>query len=411
MSVTSPRDKILYSDAATAAYKGYWRAIYPTGACYSFRYAPYTSPGYLVRYGRLTDYVTSGKPWPINYSFDLTKYYLEPIRVNGCAGPTYGRRYHYFDWRSPGLLAIDQIDNYSDRSLDWGPWETEALGKFNPNVPVVDVPLFLFELKDIPRMIKHAVPILRSGFRAVRDGLNLPGKREALAGVSDSVLAYNLGWKPLVNDLIGLTFFCESVNERIQFLKSLARSKRRSHRMAILNKTHNEEVTWTEFPRAGKFSFHTTKRVWAEFGYELDISSLPDRLVTDYHDVKLHEMREGVKLLKQYSGFTASWQTAWNALPWSFLIDYIIDVDGYLQAHRGGIPWNMHGLWLTCNIEQKSTFSPTTYSLITNPGKSWYSGKHRRYVAEPRARVYLEKALTNTQISNVSALSIRKFLL
>jgi hypothetical protein len=91
---------------------------------------------------------------------------------------------------------------------DLGALASSLIAGTNPTRPDVLVPNFLFELKDMPMMLKDAGDLLLGGLKpSIR-------KRNKKNLSASQYLAYNFGWAPLISDVKKLFDFTENVKKR-----------------------------------------------------------------------------------------------------------------------------------------------------------------------------------------------------
>ena len=166
------------------------------------------APLYYARSQEYMEDATDPQPWPdhpLNHTF-----VSRPLVMT----MTGEYAWWIFKWRYNNR-AVDNVvlsaigAPTGNRSA--GYLVTQALANVNPSNPLVDVPLFLFEFKDFPGMLKNAGDIL-SGIRNISKGIN---PKHA----NDGFLAYQFGWAPLFSDLRKLLNFAKEFEKRQNFLK------------------------------------------------------------------------------------------------------------------------------------------------------------------------------------------------
>lgn len=191
----------------------------------------------------------------------------------------------------------------------------EVLAQTNPSAPVVDLPLFMWELRELPRM------------------LNRLRQESGLHAVADLHIRNEFGWKPFYNDIKQMLDFLVETDRRVTHLSLMY------------------ERGGARFRRDTGHTFHTTgpKRVgpllgnkeaiaWTEANQEVKnwvtVSWRPDhnpRLsVPTLDQVRMRAFRAAL-------GLNLSVDTVWNALPWSWLADYFGNVGSYLTSRRNSV--------------------------------------------------------------------------
>jgi hypothetical protein len=253
---------------------------------------------------------TIHKPWRIK-SFDDDGSYLN-----------YGD--HAFGVTSP--QSIGNAVYISSSEL-----VTNALQKLNPVRPLVSIPNFVFELRELPSLIRDTGRLLlgRSG-----------------TPTSDAILAHNFGWAPLLNDLRTMFSFTEQVQKRVEEIEKIRRTKRIEGQLGSLRTSWNGTKATTGLTPVGYIDWrlqHTANtRAW--FVATLATYNPPPTGSPD-------EMFRFKRALS--SGSTMS--VLWNALPWSWMIDYFVSVSDYLEANQGYTYYSCSSL----NICQSCTVTTT----------------------------------------------------
>lgn len=271
-------------------------------------------------------------------------------------------------------------------------WMTKALANMNPNRPVVDLPLFVFELKDFPRMLKHLGDTYRKGLRGLRP-----------VDVPEWHLAYSFGWAPLVSDLWSLVKLTRSIEERKAYLRSLEYGHRVRRRLTPKNNVTVRSVSpdsigvydgWNGYYHyVADLAYEETVDVWF---------TANAKLLTELPDVR----REREYTYMHALGLSLSAETLWNALPWSWLIDYFLNIGDVLAANRGGIPWRCTRM----NIMYKRVAKQYTTRARTADGLSFAHGsmtttvKQRTVHTNPTPMVAVDPFLTGRQIAILGSL-------
>jgi hypothetical protein len=181
-----------------------------------------------------------------------------------------------------------------------------VLARLNPNVPDVDLPLFLFELREAPKMIRDLGNFLKKPLQP-----DVPG----------SYLAYQFGWKPLFSDLHKLANLAETISKMESHYETIARKQSASGSLDSYN-TSWKGGTQTGSGISWKYEYQLERKVWFS-ARAVPVKSAP------YFGESPHEA------LRRTLGLNLSASTIWNALPWSWLVDYFVGVGDYLDASRG----------------------------------------------------------------------------
>lgn len=220
---------------------------------------------------------------------------------------------------SPGIYAgIDMtaLDpptvDYTDIP-DFGP---EGWRRAKPAAPLVDLAVFIAELRDLPDLLKARLRDIRT--------------------ISDFYLAVQFGWKPLLSDILKLLEFGVKVEKSIAFLlRNNGKPIRR--RVKVLSDHHTETIreyenligvaiNWAAqlpgyrgssgFARSALLIYE--RDIWfsGEFIFYIDDIALPGTIA------RLYSRLLGLKITPA---------VVWRALPWSWLADWFSNVGDVLS--------------------------------------------------------------------------------
>jgi len=273
-------------------------------------------------------------------------------------------------WQWSGHLATHMSTNPDD-------YVNDAIARANPAASAVDLGEFIGELRDLPFVI-------------------IPRKLRQLP------IWYLFGVLPFLNDIMELTRLSDSIDQRMQLLRSLqGRTKKRRHgHGTALSRDHR--IPASAFGLLLREEKETSVRAWSVSSATIHYDKLkpPPKYDTSY-------VR---KLLLSETPFV----TAWNLMPWSWLIDYFVDVDGMLRAYGNQVPGYELLSLLVC-VEEK-----TSYQIkVTGVAEGWKGhGRVQRGKFERlnfRRKVYPNPTprpptvwpiLSNRQLGNLAALGL-----
>jgi len=199
-----------------------------------------------------------------------------------------------------------------------------VLATTGPLTPNVNLPLFLFELKDVPRMLRHAGDLLHK----IRRPSGLDPIKEAAA----ANLAYKFGWAPIIQDLGKLLDFSEAAKKQQKRIKGAYSSKGIRRRITL------EE---------NQVANYGSKLVWSVYGLLLRVDYIGNVSYKTWATVRW-TVRDPSKYgyepsfneaLKTSLGLNAGQIpiTVWKAMPWSWMIDWFTDISNVLQANYNSI--------------------------------------------------------------------------
>jgi hypothetical protein len=217
------------------------------------------------------------------------------------------------------------------------------VARTNPSRPVVDLPVFVAELRDLPRMMRN-------------EGNNL---RER---ASSANLNYHFGWAPLVSDLFKLFDFQGHCARRTTELKNLFKSGLRRKRNIFSGTMSGSDPSYTiqSFGDLwhANVQWQTQEKVWGFV--EWFPTSLPPR--TDAEMVSLAR--------RAVLGLTVDLSTAWELIPFSWMADWCSSMGDYLMAQRN-IVGASHG---PCQIMRTKT------TVGSAPEVTYQYGKRNAFV-------------------------------
>lgn len=217
----------------------------------------------------------------------------------------------------------------------------------NPSRNELQLPVFMWELKDIPGMIRHAGQLIGqvgptkldrkdwSKFQEWwRKGIPY-GETDTWRphlDLASSILAYNFGWAPLVSDLHKMITFADSVEKRKKELNRLYSGEGLKRRVTLEDYSGRE---WTAnvYVSSSGTNLTTSARAqaslkrWAVLKWKPQGNPLEQFPRTD-QDVR-----------NLILGLNASSVAGhiWEALPWSWLIDYFAKVGSLINASNNAV--------------------------------------------------------------------------
>ncbi|UJQ85848.1 MAG: putative maturation protein [Shiltuvirus faecivicinum] len=232
---------------------------------------------------------------------------------------------------------------------------TKLLALTNPSRPVVDLPVALLELRDLPRLFK-----IESGNLA----------RKAAGGN----LSYQFGWKPFISDLRKLLDFQNTVAKVERRLRSLY-SKGGIHARRDLwtgngTGTSNDVIVFSLSGELWKAKLErlTVRDVWGTVRWTP--TSLPP--TTDDGFRKLAR--------KVAFGLAITPATLYQAMPWRWLIDWFSNLGDFLEAHRNTVPAVPTHI---CVMTRTRTYR---WQTITSGRPSWAAGGDAYYTRTTKRR-------------------------
>lgn len=182
----------------------------------------------------------------------------------------------------------------------------------NLGQPIVDIPLFLFELKDVKRLLYSARNCVARARKV------LPSDHNGVIGLKDlasSYLGYEFGLRPLVSDMLAVFELLTKFNKK--FEQYLRRAQKLNSAQA-----HVELATGSIF-------------IPTEVGLQTVGQVLENRIRVTVryreHSNALDDIASRVAYLLDSLGARLSARTVWNAIPFSFIFDWFLNVDSFLN--------------------------------------------------------------------------------
>lgn len=276
-----------------------------------------------------------------------------------------GKFLHFTSWINYPYDNRDAIDN-APLPTTWAGLPSDvssatiAASRSNPGSPGVDLPLLLFELKDLPDMIRQT-------------GIQFLGRRKP-SHVRNN-LNNDFGWAPLIGDLSKLLKFQEMVDNRISILRDLHEGKTHTRTVTVFSDSYTvkqDKRLYSGFLEAlhGTVTTRVSVKKWASIKWVPTVQ--PPGLQRNIH-------REAVQLVL---GLRLRPRALWDAMPWSWLVDWYSNVGDFLQATD-----NTYATFASaCVMERYSadtTIIPTHGSLV----KGATQGTIRRTTKSRKANI------------------------
>jgi hypothetical protein len=240
------------------------------------------------------------------------------------------------------ILTTNQHRQHVPLSIpSTGALAAELLALTNPSRPVVDLPVAVAELGELPMLLK-----------GYGDGF--------LKALARGNLGYQFGIRPLISDLSSLLDFESEVRKRKKELDSLAAGGLRRKRVLWEGSaTFATNQVQTNFGNGGAY-FHNVKRtthgkVWGFVRWK------PSAHFPDSSEERARLARRAVL------GLTVDFSTAWNLMPWSWMIDWCSSVGNFLMARRNIIPCYHDIPQIMTHLQTQTIWTPGSNGYGTFP--------------------------------------------
>lgn len=204
---------------------------------------------------------------------------------------------------------------------------TKLITSANPEGGKSNVPLFVFELREFPKLLRDA-----------RSWMTSPSDHFTPGGLARYNLANQFGWKPIVSDLFKMLTCMDSINRRAKLHMQIYEKGGKVFKRDLFNGHMNRTYLGRATVHSGggtiiysdEYIESTHTKVWGYAEYR-PISPLPvtSRAAFRHAWKTYHSLRLSPSLL-------------WDAMPWSWFVDYFLNVGDYIEANSGSINFRLH---------------------------------------------------------------------
>lgn len=215
-----------------------------------------------------------------------------------------------------------------------------VFSRSNPSRPYVDTGVFVGELKDLPSMMKSVWDSARDIYRYAKRGRSIGealrlsfigGAKETFPNADKRFLESSFGWVPFVSDIQKYMNVANVVEKRYHELQKL-RSTGQSSRRVPLDDARDVSTGSTVISSVTGRLFEgrkTTIQAYARWGVGKWTIDAGGRLSQANTIEKITSLaRDSVM------GLTVDSSTAWNLMPWSWLIDWASNTGDWIESSR-----------------------------------------------------------------------------
>jgi len=273
---------------------------------------------------------------------------------------------------------------------------TSVLARSNPSRAEVQTLNFIYELKDLPMMVKEI------GDFKLKRYLDRPPEH-----LANFYLSHQMGWKPLFRDIKKMLMFQDAVDKRVRELERLQskggftrRIRSDSWKQTVASDATivTIESNLGDFIDARKTSVTSIER-WGSTRWA------PSNLALHGMDAK--EIRRFARDL--VFGLNASPKYVWDAFPWTWMIDWFTNTGDFMAANANRVPANAS---VPCVMTKTRTV--TSFTRVDN-FKEVYRGGDGSAVLEWLSRTLHPGFLTATapfigsrHLSILSSLAVQR---
>lgn len=258
---------------------------------------------------------------------------------------------------------------------------TTAKARTNPSRPVVNLPVAIVELRELPSLIKYLGTELIQRKKTRHNFHNQVG---------DAFMSGIYGIAPMISDIKGLLGFQESVQRRageLERLYSLGGLKRRI-RLAQDTAKSTKAITTINNKVGTLYARRqdvTTVEQWATIRW-LPTTLAPRSIASkgDYEDMAkglVLGLSQNVKGLQARNDAWSDLSDIWNLMPWSWMADWFGNVGDFIDSNRNTIPAQSSRINVMTTTRTIRTF--IRHPLLSNP---WALGGNACFMKETKVR-------------------------
>jgi len=305
-------------------------------------------PGYLdCGFIRNVDTLDVWDTYPMRYNSEVGNMFSDGHPRHGqpkhATHDTGGPFWSVMDRNTPGYTGVKRLVRGGDEYIgaigvyppsfaglsyrDGAAFGPEAYKKMRPAQPEFNILNFLFELKDLPGMLNQ---------RFVTTGLDKVGY---LKNAGNAYLALKFGWESLFRDVGNMVILQRAAQKILsQLLRDEGRPIRR--RTTLLNETETEVTDISNafgslnpnlpikfYDKAPSGHLYTTKsdKVWASARFRYWLPDGP------------RDIQWTMSMLGRIFGGRLNPSVVYNAVPWSWLVDWISSAGDAIQNLSEGV--------------------------------------------------------------------------
>lgn len=243
---------------------------------------------------------------------------------DGSAWQSYDPLFGPIDQTIPDIPEIDSYDY-------------EAINSITPKLKAdLSVPNFLFELKDLKKVIPSSQQLQRISAALIAlttnpfKGGRRWGASELHNAAAGQHLSAQFGYLPLIDDAFNLVLSIDTFNQRVFDFQKRAGKPQTGYYRKVLPTTVGEKkyggVSANLRPWTRDSIIRDTVTYGVRYTYSLEMGSL-----------------KVPSLFYKYMGFRANPRILWDAIPFSFIVDWFFGIGSFLaQFDAGAVPVNMH---------------------------------------------------------------------
>lgn len=295
---------------------------YETGNDGSFRPCTHNLTRYVAVPVQQSAFM-DGRQRPANFYPD--RYCL----ANGFQNQLHQRYYNNY------LAGIASL-NTSVASVQWSSLAQTALASMLPTLGGQNSWVnFLLEMKDFKRIALLLSKQVTDKFELFAALLGFSKKSKPLKRLSEIYLQYSFGWAPLYRDILSLYTAIRDMNDRFRIIRDMANTDLQSHFSTSLSGT---ETSQSLYFSASNILLDSGMGINGDVRVELGASpAIKYNASLRYRyslPPEIDSFGGQLAIALDTIGVSANPAIIWNAIPFSFLVDWVVDVGGWLNRMR-----------------------------------------------------------------------------
>jgi hypothetical protein len=210
------------------------------------------------------------------------------------------------------------------------------LPKIKEDLSLVNSIIELKDFRSLPGLISRFRQIVPFVMRFVKSRKSIPSLLDFLKLPAETFLTYQFAMAPLVRDIMGLYASLADYQAQINDLIN------RQGKMQQRHFTYR----WNEFPESvselspsygldqSSAKIDDPAYTWIQYrDTDTDASEFHAEIQYNYNYTKFQETHAASLRLLDRLGLNLNGQILWNALPWTFVIDWVVDVNRFLGTY------------------------------------------------------------------------------
>lgn len=326
-------------------------------------------------------------------------------------------RYFHQKTYSSFLTYVNAAVTTAVDNIGWNSLGQQALNAMMPSFADGNSLVnFLLELKDFRRLMQYATGNISKRISLMEALFSFSRSDSTLKKLSKGYLSYQFGWRPLFNDIVSLYSTLVKLDHRIRMIKKQANTDLQKHYSILVAGTSlNQSTPYNSgnllTPGSPWYSgFRGRTKVVQEACEGVRYNA------TLRYRYPLPKELTGIggrtKALLDSLGVAGNPAIIWNAIPWTFVVDWVVNVGKFLNGLRvDNIRFQTeirdfcHSAVMTRNtsyfVQVDQGFSDASNNMSYYPGP-WIltdTCRHRRYVR----RKGIPNFLTSMQVSGLNS--------